>query len=110
VRSWLTTAAALGLTVGLGLGSASAQDYPTSTITIVVSFSAGGPTDTVTRLVAEPMSRTLGQQMIVENVTGAGGTLSASRVARRSPTATRFSGTTSVWRRAARSRAERSPR
>jgi tripartite-type tricarboxylate transporter receptor subunit TctC len=85
VRSWLTTAAALGLTVGLGLGSASAQDYPTSTITIVVPFSAGGPTDTVTRLVAEPMSRTLGQQMIVENVTGAGGTLSASRVAQAEP-------------------------
>jgi putative tricarboxylic transport membrane protein len=85
MRSWLTTAAALGLTVGLGLGSASAQDYPTSTITIVVPFSAGGPTDTVTRLIAEPMSRTLGQQIIVENVTGAGGTLGARRVAQAEP-------------------------
>jgi tripartite-type tricarboxylate transporter receptor subunit TctC len=85
MRSWLTTAAALGLMAGLALGSASAQDYPTSTITIVVPFSAGGPTDTVTRLVAEPMSRMLGQQIIVENVTGAGGTLGARRVAQAEP-------------------------
>ena len=48
-------------------------------------FSAGGPTDTVTRLVAEPMSRTLGQQIIVENVGGAGGTLGARRVAQAEP-------------------------
>ena len=85
MRSWLTTAAALGLTAWLGVGSASAQDYPSSTITIVVPFSAGGPTDTVTRLVAEPMSRTLGQQIIVENVGGAGGTLGARRVAQAEP-------------------------
>ncbi len=85
MRSWLMAAAALGLTVGVGLGGAAAQDYPTSTITIVVPFSAGGPTDTVTRLVAEPMARTLGQQVIVENVTGAGGTLGARRVAQAEP-------------------------
>jgi tripartite-type tricarboxylate transporter receptor subunit TctC len=85
MRSWLTPAVVLGLIAGFGLGSASAQDYPTGTITIVVPFSAGGPTDTVTRLVAEPMSRTLGQQVIVENVTGAGGTLGARRVAQAEP-------------------------
>ena len=85
MRSWPTTAVALGLMVGLGLSGASAQDYPTGTITIVVPFSAGGPTDTVTRLIAEPMSRTLGQQIIVENVTGAGGTLGARRVAQAEP-------------------------
>ena len=85
MRSWPTTAVVLGLMVGLGLGGASAQDYPTGTITIVVPFSAGGPTDTVTRLIAEPMSRTLGQQIIVENVTGAGGTLGARRVAQAEP-------------------------
>ena len=85
MRSWPTTAIALGLMAGLGLGGASAQDYPTGTITIVVPFSAGGPTDTVTRLIAEPMSRTLGQQIIVENVTGAGGTLGARRVAQAEP-------------------------
>ena len=59
-----------------------AQDYPTAPITIVVPFAAGGPTDTVTRLVAEPMSKDLGQQVVVENVGGAGGTLGASRVAK----------------------------
>lgn len=54
---------------------------PTGPITIVVPFAAGGPTDTVTRLVAEPMSRVLGQQIIVSNVAGAGGTLAAGQVA-----------------------------
>lgn len=62
-------------------GSAFAQDYPTQPITIVVPFAAGGPTDTVTRLIAEPMSETLGQQIVVQNVAGAGGTLGATQVA-----------------------------
>lgn len=61
--------------------AANAQAYPERTITVVVPFSAGGPTDTVTRLVAESMSKDLGQQVIVENVGGAGGTLGAGRVA-----------------------------
>ncbi|MFB2552002.1 tripartite tricarboxylate transporter substrate-binding protein [Ensifer soli] len=56
-------------------------DYPERTITMVVPFSAGGPTDTVARLVAESMSKDLGQQIVVENVGGAGGTLGAGRVA-----------------------------
>ena len=60
---------------------AGAQSYPDRTITMVVPFSAGGPTDTVARLVAEAMSNDLGQQVIVENVGGAGGTLGAARVA-----------------------------
>ncbi|MBL9035011.1 MAG: tripartite tricarboxylate transporter substrate binding protein BugD [Rhodospirillaceae bacterium] len=70
--------------VGAGL-PAQAQDYPTGPITVVVPFSAGGPTDTVTRLVAESMSKSLGQQVIVENVGGAGGTLGAARVAKAEP-------------------------
>jgi tripartite-type tricarboxylate transporter receptor subunit TctC len=60
----------------------SAQDYPTRTITIVVPFAAGGPTDTVARLVAQQMSKSLGQTVIVENVGGAGGTLGVERVAK----------------------------
>jgi tripartite-type tricarboxylate transporter receptor subunit TctC len=80
-RPWTSVVAALAL----GFGVASAQDYPSSTITIVVPFSAGGPTDTVTRLIAESMSRTLGEQIIVENVGGAGGTLGARRVAQAEP-------------------------
>ncbi|HXV22962.1 MAG TPA: tripartite tricarboxylate transporter substrate-binding protein [Alphaproteobacteria bacterium] len=65
--------------------AARAQDYPSRTITIVVPFSAGGPTDTVTRLVAEAMQRDLGQQIVVENVGGAGGTVGAGRVAKAEP-------------------------
>jgi tripartite-type tricarboxylate transporter receptor subunit TctC len=62
-----------------------AQTYPDRTITIVVPFSAGGPTDTVTRLVGEAMGKDLGRQIIVENVGGAGGTLGAARVAKAEP-------------------------
>ena len=65
--------------------AAAAQTYPDRTITVVVPFAAGGPTDTVTRLVAEAMSKDLGQQIIVENVGGAGGTLGAGRVASAEP-------------------------
>jgi tripartite-type tricarboxylate transporter receptor subunit TctC len=65
--------------------TAEAQTYPDRSITIVVPFSAGGPTDTVTRLVADVMSKDLGQQIIVENVGGAGGTLGAGRVAKAEP-------------------------
>lgn len=62
-----------------------AQDYPTKVITMVVPFAAGGPTDTVARLIAAPMSKTLKQQVIVENVLGAGGTIAANRVAKSAP-------------------------
>src|SRR5215467_12595167 len=56
--------------------------FPTRPITLVVPAAAGGPTDTVARLVAESMSRTLGQTVVVENVGGAGGTIGMLRVAR----------------------------
>jgi len=65
--------------------AAAAQSYPTKVITIVVPFAAGGPTDTVTRLIAVPMTNALKQQVIVENVGGAGGTIAANRVAKASP-------------------------
>jgi tripartite-type tricarboxylate transporter receptor subunit TctC len=69
-----------------GGGSAGgAQGYPDQNITIVVPFSAGGPTDTVTRLIAEPMSAKLGAQIVVTNVEGAGGTVAAGEVARAKP-------------------------
>src|SRR4029450_8207528 len=61
------------------------QGYPNKPITIVVPAGAGGPTDTVARLVGEPMTRTLGQQIIVENVGGAGGTIGVGRVAKSAP-------------------------
>ena len=62
-----------------------AQAYPAKVITIIVPFSAGGPTDTVTRLLAQSMGKTLGQQVIVENVGGAGGTIGATRAAKAAP-------------------------
>ena len=64
---------------------ASAQKYPDRVITMVVPFTAGGPTDTVARLVAGPMTKALKQQVIVENVGGAGGTIAANRVAKATP-------------------------
>ena len=73
------------LVSGLLASAGLAQDYPTGPITIVVPFAAGGPTDTVTRLVAEPMSKALGQQVLVQNVGGAGGTLGATQVAKAKP-------------------------
>ena len=62
-------------------GDADPAAYPESEITLVVPFSAGGPTDTITRLVAEPMSEELGQQIVVQNVEGAGGTVASAQVA-----------------------------
>ncbi|QJE71911.1 tripartite tricarboxylate transporter substrate binding protein BugD [Aerophototrophica crusticola] len=79
-----TLAAAALLAVGVS-ATATAQDYPTRPITMVVPFAAGGPTDTVARLVAQSMSQSLGQQIVVENVGGAGGTLGAARVAKADP-------------------------
>ncbi|HTO32446.1 MAG TPA: tripartite tricarboxylate transporter substrate-binding protein [Pararhizobium sp.] len=72
-------------TISLISVSAHAEGYPERTITMVVPFSAGGPTDTVARLVAESMSKDLGQQIVVENVGGAGGSLGAGRVAQSDP-------------------------
>jgi tripartite-type tricarboxylate transporter receptor subunit TctC len=66
----------------LGCGEAVAQAYPSRPVTMVVPAAAGGPTDTVARLIAEPMSRALGQQFLVENVGGAGGTIGVGRVAK----------------------------
>ena len=56
--------------------------FPTKPITIIVPAAAGGPTDTVARLIAESMGRTLGQTILVENVGGAGGTLGMARVSK----------------------------
>jgi tripartite-type tricarboxylate transporter receptor subunit TctC len=66
-------------------GAAAQQPYPTRPITIVVPFAAGGPTDVMARIVGQHMSGTLGQQIVVENVTGAGGSLGAARVAKATP-------------------------
>lgn len=62
-----------------------ADTYPSRPITVVVPFPAGGPSDVVTRVVADHMSKTLGQQMVIENIGGAGGTLGSARVASAAP-------------------------
>jgi tripartite-type tricarboxylate transporter receptor subunit TctC len=71
----ITVAAAFGLVSGAAL----AQSYPTKPITLIVPFAAGGPTDVISRIVGEHMSKTLGQQIVVENVAGAGGTTGITR-------------------------------
>jgi tripartite-type tricarboxylate transporter receptor subunit TctC len=77
------------LTAALGLCllavSAQAQSYPTRSIRVIVPFPAGGPSDVVARIIADHMSKTLGQQMVIENVAGAGGTLGSGRVAAAAP-------------------------
>ena len=71
--------------VWLSAATAGAQEYPNKVITMVVPFTAGGPTDTVARLLGAPMTKALKQQVIVENVGGAGGTIAANRVAKAPP-------------------------
>ncbi len=64
---------------------ASAQEWPTRPVTVVVPFAAGGPIDIVARIIAPRMSEVLGQQIVVDNVPGAGGMVGASRVAKAAP-------------------------
>jgi tripartite-type tricarboxylate transporter receptor subunit TctC len=66
-------------------GPLAAQGYPDRPITLIVPFAAGGPSDTVGRLVADHLGRSLGQQIVVENLGGAGGTLGAERAAKAAP-------------------------
>jgi tripartite-type tricarboxylate transporter receptor subunit TctC len=66
-------------------GGGGGGGYPDRNITMVVPFSAGGPTDTVTRLIADPMSAKLGVQIVVQNVEGAGGTVAAGEVSQARP-------------------------
>jgi tripartite-type tricarboxylate transporter receptor subunit TctC len=68
-----------GLALAFQSHGAVAQDYPTRPITLIVPFAAGGPTDVISRIVGEHMSRTLGQQIVIENVLGAGGTTASTR-------------------------------
>jgi tripartite-type tricarboxylate transporter receptor subunit TctC len=65
--------------------SATAQSWPSKPITLIVPFAAGGPSDTIGRLVADHIGRSLGQQIVVENVAGAGGTVGMERAAKSAP-------------------------
>lgn len=84
--------AALCLTLGALLGvpalpgaPALAQTFPNRPVTVVLPFAAGGPTDVIGRILAAQLTKILGQQVLIENATGAGGTLAAGRVARATP-------------------------
>jgi tripartite-type tricarboxylate transporter receptor subunit TctC len=80
LRHWLACAAALAAS-SIAFG----QPWPTRPVTLVVPFAAGGPTDTIARILAEPMRASLGQAVVVENVAGANGNIGVGRVARAAP-------------------------
>jgi tripartite-type tricarboxylate transporter receptor subunit TctC len=77
-KTMMILAAALGLAA---TGAQAQGNYPARPITMIVPFAAGGPTDVIARIVGDHMSRTLGQQVVVENVAGAGGTTGITRAA-----------------------------
>jgi tripartite-type tricarboxylate transporter receptor subunit TctC len=80
---YLLSACACGL---LSFASfVAAQSYPSKPVTLIVPFAAGGPTDSLARILAEPLKQSLGQTILVENVTGAGGTIGLARAARAAP-------------------------
>lgn len=72
-------------TIASMAGTVAAQGYPNKGITLIVPFAPGGPTDIIARLAGEHMGQTLGQQVLVENVAGAGGTVGVTRVMRSAP-------------------------
>jgi tripartite-type tricarboxylate transporter receptor subunit TctC len=82
LKRFLATVLALA---SFPLASAYAQDYPTKPVTLIIPFAAGGPTDTLGRNLAQSMASTLKQQVIVENVPGAGGTIAYAKVAKSKP-------------------------
>jgi tripartite-type tricarboxylate transporter receptor subunit TctC len=81
----MKTIATLAFAITLASSAAFAQGYPNRPITMLVPFAAGGATDTVARVTAATMSKLLGQTIIIENATGAGGTIAAARAARAEP-------------------------
>ena len=81
----MTLKAVAAVAFAIVTSPAHAQTYPTKPITLLVPFAAGGATDTVARVTAQSMSKLLGQTIIIENATGAGGTIAAARAARAEP-------------------------
>ena len=78
------TAGALAVALAGSVAQAQ-QPYPTRPITMIVPFAAGGPTDVLARILAQQMGPSLGAQIVIENVTGAGGTIGSARVAKAAP-------------------------
>src|SRR4051812_12694393 len=80
----LLCVAAIALSLG-AIETASGQAYPSRPVTMVVPYPAGGPSDTLGRILAESMRAFLGQPVVIENVSGAGGAIGVGRVARAAP-------------------------
>jgi len=85
VRSFASFVAAIGAGILAPGGMACAQDYPTKPVTLVVPYAAGGGNDVLARVAAEPMSKHLGQQIVVDNRGGAGGGIGTRQVAKAAP-------------------------
>lgn len=81
-RTFLAAASIVALT---GAAVAAEPNYPVKPVVVVMPYAAGGPGDTITRLFASSMTKSLGQQMIVDNTSGAGGTIGSTKVARAKP-------------------------
>jgi tripartite-type tricarboxylate transporter receptor subunit TctC len=78
------------LAVSMAASSAVAQQWPSGPVTLIIPFAAGGPTDVLGRIVGERMQKSLGQQVVIENVGGAGGMTGSSRVAKARPDGNTF--------------------
>src|SRR5438093_7620797 len=84
-RAFISRLGAALLASVLASGSAAAQHYPNRPITLVVPFPPGGATDAIARIIQDSMSQSLGQQIVIENIGGAGGMIAAGRAARAAP-------------------------
>src|SRR6476660_2504027 len=82
---FITLLSGLALASLLGLADRAAAEYPERPVTIIVPFAAGGPSDVMARILADRMRSTLKQPVLVENVTGAGGSIGVTRAVRSAP-------------------------
>src|SRR5882757_6819274 len=85
MRAWLVRTWLIAAMFVTSVANAGAQSYPSRPITMIAPFPAGGPADSIARIIAEPMREALGQPVVIENVPGAGGNLGVGRVARAEP-------------------------
>src|SRR5687767_590760 len=76
---------AVSLIAGWMAAPAAAQDYPNKPVTLIVPYPPGGATDAISRIVQEAMTQSLGQQIVIENIGGAGGMIAAAKAARSTP-------------------------
>ena len=76
---------AAGFVAFAAVSSATAQDYPTKHVSLIMPYSAGGPGDTLSRIVGQGLTKVFGKQFIVENAAGAGGTIGSAKVATARP-------------------------